>query len=153
MTSNTLIAPCKGIHIVESGILGFGIRNPTSDWVPLTKTGIAYLESRIRNPWRRIRNPSLSWIPLLVAIAKSLSPRRTDVYCEETTCTKLCKRPVSVILHKRLRLTGAPNDVLLLHTLKTLCKLSRVLLDIEKCILSGAIEFVSVQKFVSVRSS
>ena len=60
--------------LVESGILGFGIwktaqgiRNPTSDWnpkiqVPLTKTGIQYLESGY--PRRGIQNTRLSCIPL-----------------------------------------------------------------------------------------
>ena len=44
-------------------------------------------------------------------------------------------------------ITGAPNDGFFLNTLKTLLRLSRVLLDLWKCILSGA------KKFVSVRSS
>ena len=42
---------------------------------------------------------------------------------------------------------GAQNDSFFLNTLKTLLRLSRVLLDLWKCILSGA------KKFVSVRSS
>ena len=41
----------------------------------------------------------------------------------------------------------APNDDFLLNILKAFLRLSRVLLDLEKCILSGA------KKFVSVRSS
>ena len=36
-------------------------------------------------------------------------------------------------------LSGAPNDGFLLNSLKTLFSLSRVLLDIQKCILSGTI--------------
>ena len=46
-----------------------------------------------------------------------------------------------------MQLTGAPNDGFFLNTLKTLLRLSRVLLDLWKCILSGA------KKIVSVRSS
>ena len=42
---------------------------------------------------------------------------------------------------------GAPNDSCLLNALKTLFRLFRVLLDLQKCILSGA------KKFISVRSS
>ena len=50
-------------------------------------------------------------------------------------------------LKKRLlTISGAPNDVgFLLSTLRTLFRLSRVLLDLYKSILSGAIKFVSVQ--------
>ena len=40
--------------------------------------------------------------------------------------------------------SGAPNDGLLLHKSKTLFRLPRVLLDLQKCILSGAIKFGSV---------
>ena len=64
--------------LVESGILGFGIRNtsegiwnPTNDWNPESK----FHWQTIRNPepgiWyllRRIHNPTLSWIPLHGAI-------------------------------------------------------------------------------------
>ena len=49
-------------------------------------------------------------------------------------------------LKKRLlTVSGAPNDGFLLNTLRTLFRLSRVLLDLYKSILSGAIKFVSVQ--------
>ena len=41
--------------------------------------------------------------------------------------------------------TGAPNDRFLLNALKTLFSVPRVLLDLQKCILSGAIKFVSVR--------
>ena len=41
--------------------------------------------------------------------------------------------------------SGAPNDSFLPHSLKTLFTLSRVFLDLQKCILSGAIKFVSVR--------
>ena len=41
--------------------------------------------------------------------------------------------------------TGAPNDGFLLNTLKTLFRLSSVLLDLYKSILSGAVKFVSVR--------
>ena len=41
--------------------------------------------------------------------------------------------------------SGAPNDSFLPHSLKTLFRLSRVFLDLQKCILSGAIKFVSVR--------
>ena len=40
--------------------------------------------------------------------------------------------------------TGATNNGLLPNTLKTLFKLSRVLLDLKKCTLSGTIKFLSV---------
>ena len=51
------------------------------------------------------------------------------------------------ITELRKHWTGAPNDSFLLNSLKTLFRLSRVLLDLLKCILSGA------KKFISVRSS
>ena len=41
--------------------------------------------------------------------------------------------------------SGAPNDSFLPHLLKTLFRLSRVFLDLQKCILSGTIKFVSVR--------
>ena len=41
--------------------------------------------------------------------------------------------------------SGAPNEGFLLNTLKTLFRLSRVLLDLSKCIINGAIKFVSAQ--------
>ena len=41
--------------------------------------------------------------------------------------------------------SGAPNDSFLPHSLKTLFRLSRVFLDLQKCILSGAIKFVPVR--------
>ena len=79
----TFFAPYKGIRIPESGkfllveskMRGFGIlntaqgiQNSTDDWyriqVPLSETGIQYLESRIRGVESRIQNPRLSWISL-----------------------------------------------------------------------------------------
>ena len=45
----------------------------------------------------------------------------------------------------RVQDSGAPNDSFLPHSLKTLFRLSRVFLDLQKCILSGAIKFVSVR--------
>ena len=39
--------------------------------------------------------------------------------------------------------TEAPNDGFPLNTFKTLFRLSRILLDLQKCILSGFVEFVS----------
>ena len=42
-------------------------------------------------------------------------------------------------------ISGAPNDDFLQNTLKTLFRLSRVLLDLQKCILSGATKFLSVR--------
>ena len=41
--------------------------------------------------------------------------------------------------------TGAHNDGFLLNALKTLFRQSRVLSDLWKCILSGAIKFVAVR--------
>ena len=144
MTSNTkysLPYVRQSLIILESRkFLASGIRNPRL-WNPEShqRSGSTHKDCNrvpgIRNPWRGMRNPSLSWIPLLVATVQSISPRRTDVYCEGTTCNKLCRRPVSVILHKRLCLTLSPNNVFLLHALKILFKLSSVLLDIEKYIL------------------
>ena len=53
--------PESGKLLVESGILGFGIRNPSKDLnpeskVPLTKTGIQYLESVIHGVESRIQD-------------------------------------------------------------------------------------------------
>ena len=42
-----------------------------------------------------------------------------------------------IIMHWKLN-TRAPNDVFLLNTLKSLFRLSRVLLDLDRCILSDA---------------
>ena len=44
-----------------------------------------------------------------------------------------------------LNILGGPNDRFLLNALKTLFSVPRVLLDLQKCILSGAIKFVSVR--------
>ena len=44
-----------------------------------------------------------------------------------------------------LQLSGEPKDGFLLNTLKTLFRLSRVLLDLQKSILSGSVKFVSVR--------
>ena len=58
--------------LVESGILGFGIRNtaqgirnPTKDWNPIQGSPRKDWNQvpGIRNPWRGIQNPRLSWIP------------------------------------------------------------------------------------------
>ena len=46
---------------------------------------------------------------------------------------------------KERRKTGEPNDSVVLNVLKTLFRLSRILLDLQKYILSGAIEFTSVR--------
>ena len=40
---------------------------------------------------------------------------------------------------------GAPNDGFLLDTLLALFRLPRLRLDVQKCILSGALTFVSVR--------
>ena len=53
--------PESGKLLVESGILGFGIRNPSKDLnpeskVPLTKTGIQYLQSVIHGVESRIQD-------------------------------------------------------------------------------------------------
>ena len=64
------------ILLVDSGILGFGIRNTAhkESGIPLA-IGIQNPSSTqkdwnpapgIRNPWRGIRNPRLSWIPFYV---------------------------------------------------------------------------------------
>ena len=44
-----------------------------------------------------------------------------------------------------LQLSGEPKDGFLLNTLKTLFRLSRVLLDLQKSFLSGSVKFVSVR--------
>ena len=51
----------------------------------------------------------------------------------------------SLIYLRRENKAGTPREGFLLHTLKILFRLSRVLLDLQKCILSGAIKFVSVR--------
>ena len=47
--------------------------------------------------------------------------------------------------HNLAPLTGSPNDGVLLNALKTLFRLSSVLSNLQKCILSGAIKVVSVR--------
>ena len=49
----------------------------------------------------------------------------------------------TVCIYKHI--AGTSNDGFLSNALKTLFRLSRLLLDLEKCILSGAIKFVSVR--------
>ena len=65
------------ILLLESRILGFGIRNtaqrirnPSNDWNPESNFYWKRLErdTGIRNPLRGIQNPKLSWIPLYGAI-------------------------------------------------------------------------------------
>ena len=58
-------ATCKIIRILESGILGFGIRNPAVKWNSESK----FHWQRILNPQRGIQNPRLSWISLQGAIS------------------------------------------------------------------------------------
>ena len=75
------MAPCKGIRIpecwkiflMESRILGFGIRNtaqgvrnPTNDWNqnPSSTDKYGNPVPGIRNPQRGFQNPRLPWIPL-----------------------------------------------------------------------------------------
>ena len=68
------IAPCKGNRIpesgkfllVESGILGFGIRNPTNDWNPESKFYWQRLESSTWNP------ESMTWYPESKSVLGSL---------------------------------------------------------------------------------
>ena len=78
-----LVAPCKGIGIpesgkfslVESGVLGFGIRdtgqgirNPTNDWNPEPSSideGLNPVPG-IRNTRREILNPRMSWTDRVV---------------------------------------------------------------------------------------
>ena len=49
------------------------------------------------------------------------------------------------VRNKRDFMSRAPNDGFLLSILKPLFRLSRVLLDLKKCILSGALKFVSLR--------
>ena len=56
------------ILLVESGLLGFGIRNPTINWNPDIQNPSStdkYWNPVIviRNPQRGVQNPRLSWIP------------------------------------------------------------------------------------------
>ena len=44
-------------------------------------------------------------------------------------------------------LEGVTNDSFLPNTLKTLFRLSRALLDLKKCILTGAIKLISVRSW------
>ena len=86
----------------------------------------------------------------------SVSRSRTRSFSHPNTSKRLLRSLRRVINPKRLcvcvgffnhltLLTGASNDGFLLHTQKTLFRLSRVLLDLQECILSGAIKFVSVR--------
>ena len=45
-------------------------------------------------------------------------------------------------------LSGAPNDGFLLNAFKSLFRLSRVLLNLKKCIINGAVNFVSVRSIL-----
>ena len=45
-------------------------------------------------------------------------------------------------------LSGAPNDGLLLNAFKSLFRLSRVLLNLKKCIINRAVNFLSVRSIV-----
>ena len=68
-------------------------------------------------------------------------------YCG-TTCsfsTGCLHVPSNVHLRNKWNKTGAPNDDFLLNTLKTLFRLSRVVLDLKKYILSGGIKLDSVR--------
>ena len=68
-------------------------------------------------------------------------------YCG-TTCsfsTGCLHVPSNVHLWNKWNKTGAPNDDFLLNTLKTLFRLSRVVLDLKKYILSGGIKLDSVR--------
>ena len=49
----------------------------------------------------------------------------------------------------RSNYTWTPNDGFLPNALKTLLRIFRVLLDLQKCILTGAIKFVSVRSYQS----
>ena len=59
------------------------------------------------------------------------------------TCTLCSALPAGTghVPHYPLLFTGIPSDDFLLNTLKTLFRLTRVLLDLWKSILSGAINF------------
>ena len=63
----TLDSVIQQIFVVESGIRGFRIRNPTNDWNPKSKFHGERIRNpipRIRNPRRGIQNSRLSWISL-----------------------------------------------------------------------------------------
>jgi len=68
-------APFKGIGIpesgkfllAESGILGFGFRNPTNDWNPESKFHRKILQKKKKNP------ESTVWIPESKTVLDSLT--------------------------------------------------------------------------------
>ena len=73
-------------------------------------------------------------------------------YCLTYNCGTTCSFstgclhvPSNVQLWNKWNKTGAPNDNFLLNTLKTLFRLSRVVLDLKKYILSGSITLDSVR--------
>ena len=73
---------------------------------------------------------------------------RNSINYNQSDQTKSLVKNESSILSKCfhvLQLSGEPNDGFLLNTLKTLFRLSRVLLDLQKSILSGSVKFVSVR--------
>ena len=57
------------IVLVESGLLGFGIRIPTINWNPESRIQVLLTYWNpvivIRNPQRGVQNPRLSWIPYM----------------------------------------------------------------------------------------
>ena len=67
-------------------------------------------------------------------------------------CLSVCLLSRSVTLQLKECKTGAPNDGFLLNTLKTPFRLSRALLDIQRCILSGAINFATVRSSQGILS-
>ena len=91
---------------MESGILGFGIRNtaqgvrnPTNDWNPEFKFPDKNWNPvpGMRNPQREIQNPRLSWISLYGVILNTLkcvlptSFRVTLVYNYPALCSLYAK--------------------------------------------------------------
>ncbi|CAH3016490.1 unnamed protein product [Porites evermanni] len=88
-------------------------------------------------------------INLYFAVANNCFSCLDDCYPSlHASCAYPCPCPFLFLLnvcHARISPSpsGAPNDGFLLNTLKTLFRLSRVLLDLCSCILSCAIRFVS----------
>ena len=76
---------------------------------------------------------------------KAHTKMRTTKGTKPTSSLCSIKRLATPKLHSTSQGSGAPNVVFVLNTLKTLFRLSRELLDLEKFILSGAINFVSVR--------
>ena len=74
------------------------------------------------------------------------SQSNNNTYITVLNLLQLRNQMLGCIVQQRVAIvcfTEAPNDSFPLNTFKTLFRLSRILLDLQKCILSGVVEFVS----------